>query len=169
MKRTILVATVLLLTAGNYVSAQERDDEKSLQGVKGVHLNVMWSNPKAGGDREQQLLQALQSQAEAKFREAGIPLLRYHNEAPGNPRVSLRVTLDSSPSARTPILIEIQFAQKARLSRDATKEMEVITWENRGIGGPEITEDMISRVLDSLLEMFIKTYRSVNPQPAARR
>src|SRR5215204_4708334 len=109
MKRTILIATVLLLTAGNYVSAQERDDEKSLQGVKGVHLNVTWSDPKSNGDREQ-LLKALQSQAEAKFRQAGIPLLRYHNEAPGNPRVGLRVTLDSSPSARTPILIEIQFA-----------------------------------------------------------
>ncbi|MCA1576239.1 MAG: hypothetical protein LC794_02595 [Acidobacteria bacterium] len=162
MKRTILIAAVLLLTAGNYVSAQERDDEKSLQGLKGVHLNVTWSGSKPGGEREK-WLQALRSQAEAKFREAAIPLLQYHNEAPGNPRLDLKIKLDSSPP--TPILIEIQLSQQVRLSRDASKEMEVITWKNYGVGGPVVTEDMTSQLLNSLLEMFIKTHRSVNPQP----
>jgi hypothetical protein len=170
MMRRIVAATILLLAVHTYVSAQVRDDEMSLQGVKGVHLDVSWTARRVDAQSNARL-KKLAGQAEAKLREAAIPLLRHTGEMEpaGNPRLTLRIKLNDLESSAAPILIESKFSQKVRLSRDPSKEMEVVTWENYGVGGPEITDDMMSRVLDSLLDMFIKAYRSVNPQQAVKK
>lgn len=172
MKRNLLVATVLLLGSFTCVSAQERDDEKSLQGLKGIRVGISWgkSDPIAG-DRLPGWLKMLADHAQAKIKEAGIPLLKStdETETAGNPMLIIHVRLNQPHPSTTLVEFETKFRQRVQLSRDPSKKLDAVTWETFGLGGPEVTEKLLISMLDGQLDAFIKAFRIANPQTVERR
>jgi hypothetical protein len=172
MKRNLLAAFVFLLACTMYAAAQQRGDAKSLQGLPGIRVSISWerTDPIAG-DRLPGWIKMLQDQADARMKQAGIPLLKTtdQTEPAGNPLLVIHVRLSRPQPSETFVNIETKFWQTVQLSRDPTKKLDAVTWETFGVGGPEVDDKMLLNVLNSQLDRFIEAYKSVNPAAAVQR
>lgn len=166
MKKLILVCVWLSLSAA-YAAAQSREAE-GLRGLKGVRLVIMFNRGELMEQAQRaEVLKLLESEAKAKFRKAGIPLLQYAQEleAAGSPQLVIVITLNPPNSYASPIDIRAKFSQKVRLSRELSIEMDVTTWETFGVGGPEVKVETIRDLTSTEVNQFVADYLSVNPKP----
>jgi len=159
---------------------QVKDEADALQGLNGMRLFVAF-RPDVLADAAQraELQKRLEGEAEKKFQEAGIPLLKYGDETEraGHPLLYMFITL-SQPNFTThapPIGIESHFWQDVRPVRDPQKQTYAVTWESYSSGDFEktadgssaITHDAVLQVLNQQLDEFIKAYSAVNPKPSS--
>jgi len=157
-----LALAVLLLGLTTQLSAQPRDDEASLQGLKNIEVVVKYGRVAGEPEKWQEnILQTLADRAEQKLREAGVPLADEPGVA-GRPRLVFTVALNRLTTTAAPVRVDTQLYQRVRLWRDSAKELELATWVMSGVGGPMVTPRMVADVFDGQVDVFIKTYNSVN-------
>lgn len=143
------------------------ENANSLQGLKGVRFFVAFRSQPREHD---ELLKALQKEAEAKLVKAGIPVLKGNEiEITGDPLLYLFITLSQPLSSRHAIEIESRFWQQVRPARDLQKEIRAVTWESQGNDGPPITDATVRTVFNNQLDEFIKAYTAANPKSPARQ
>jgi hypothetical protein len=166
MKRNLVLASVLLLASFTCVSAQERDDEISLQGLPGIRFAISWgTTDPIAGDRLAGWVKMLQDRADQKLKEAGIPILKHmgQTEPAGDPVLVVHIRLQRPHASTTLAEFETKFWQKVQLSRDPSKKLNAVTWETFGLGGPEVTDQLLLALLDDQLNRFIKAFKTANP------
>ncbi|HET8671080.1 MAG TPA: hypothetical protein VFM05_10765, partial [Candidatus Saccharimonadales bacterium] len=150
-----------------HVSAQNRSAEESLAGLRDFNMIVQYAKADVLPEETQPiLLQKLQDRAIEALKQANIPLLKStdHAEMAGRPRLVFTVTLNKEGHHDPAIHVESRVYQTVLLRRDRTKEMELATWVQSGIGVPSVTEKMLFDVLDGQLKAFIDAYRTANPE-----
>ena len=151
--------------------AQLRNNTNSLQGLSGTNIFV-WSGPSRSVEAPlEALLKTLQSEAEKKVKEAGIPLLKYvtENEAAGRPLlyVSIRTSqLDSHPPV---ISVETEFWQHVRPLRDLKKNIYAVTWESEVRENRPVTDAAVLQAVNKQVAEFIKAYQTANPKMTSVR
>lgn len=168
-KMVLALATILLTLTCTQAQARALPTETdSLRGLKGVRLTV-WFGRADAMDAEQRpvVLKMLQDEAEAKFRKAGIPLLKFAQEieaAPGSPHFQVLITLDKPNGYVFPVVTESKLYQKARLSHDSSVELTVSTWETHGVGVYDLRNlSMLRQQVGQEVDQFIKAYLLANP------
>ena len=147
-------------------AAQFSDNPNTLEGLTGAKLFVS-SRPGAfDHPRTPALIKMLQSEAEKKFKQAGIPLHRYGSESEpaGRPLFYIFITLSGANSGRSPIEIESKFWQRVRPVRDPRKDVYAVTWESKASDGGPVNDDAVLRVMNSQLDEFIMAFLAVNPK-----
>lgn len=159
-----LALAVLLLCLTAQLSAAQRNDEQSLQGLKDIELVVKFG--KVDGEQEKwqaTILQELEDRAKKKLTEAGVPLYQSTDEPSTavRPKLIFTVNLNTVTTTAPPVRVETNVYQRVRLSRDAAKEVEVATWVMGGVGGP-LKQSMVFDVFDGQVDQFINTYNSAN-------
>ena len=163
-----LICLVFTLTCAQAQSKAQSKDPESLRGLKGVRVTI-WFGRAEAMDAEQRpvVLKMLQDDAEAKFKRAGIPLLKFAQEvenAPGSPHFYVLITLDKPNGHVFPVVTESRLFQKARLSHDPSVELSVSTWESHGVGVYDIKDlSMLRRQVGQEVDEFIKAYLIANP------
>jgi hypothetical protein len=163
MKKTILMLICLLIGSAS-IQAQSRSDE-SLQGLTNVRLVVQLFDRADAMEAEQRpiVLEMLQKDTEAKFTQAGIPLLKYN--APDLATFHILVTLDKPNGHNYPVRIDSKLFQSVRLSRKSSMEMSLSTWERSGVGGYDIKDlNVLRSDVGRLVDTFIKEYLIANPK-----
>lgn len=151
-------------------AARPDNNSNSLQGLNGVRLFI-WSGPTRWVDAPlEALLKLLQSEAEKKFKEAGIPVLRYANETESAGRPLLYVSLKITPShSQSPaIWIESKFWQQVRPLRDPKKDIYAVTWESELSESGPVSDDAVVQAVHRQLDEFIKAYNAANRNLASR-
>jgi len=169
--RAIIGALACVFLTITYAQAQSKaqsKDPESLRGLKGVRLTISFGRADGlDAERRPAVLKALQDDAEAKFIEAGIPLLKFAQEienAPGSPHFRTIVTLDRPNGYVFPVVTESRLFQKARLSRDPSVELFVSTWESHSVGAYDVKDlDMLRMQVGREVDGFIKAYLIANP------
>jgi hypothetical protein len=63
-----------------------------------------------------------------------------------------------------PLVTDVKLLQRVRLARDPSIEADLATWEQSGIGGPELTVEMIRSQVATEIDQFIQDYLAVNPK-----
>ncbi|HKG45195.1 MAG TPA: hypothetical protein VKB02_00600 [Pyrinomonadaceae bacterium] len=164
MKRHILAITVLLLSLTPQLSAQ-RTDEESLQGLRDIGLVVKYGQVNGQpAEWQSTILQKLEDRAKQRLEEAGARIdLTGGSGILGRPRVVFTINLNRVNSTAAPVQVEASLHQRVRLWRGSAKEFEVATWTLSGIGGPEVTEKMLTDVFDGLVKRFLEVYVAMNP------
>ncbi len=149
--------------------AQIEANVNSLQGLSGVRIFV-WSGPSRSTDPAlESLLKTLQSEAETKLKEAGIPLLKYADETEKAGEPLLYVSIKrSGPDSRYPVvLIESKCWQRVRPVRDQKKNIYAVTWESQTRDSGPITDDAVLKMMKQQVDEFIKAYKAANPKLSA--
>jgi hypothetical protein len=166
-----LLAAVLMLTAfGTLNIALALDDEpsrKSLAGLHGVHVLVEDLAP--GAERTGLTRAAVQTDAELRLRQAGIPVLTAKEkfDTPGYPTlyINAMITANGSPWGYA---LSVGLEQAVQLYRDPTiVHAAVPTWSIISGGGYAVPADIPQSVrakLRDMVDRFINAYLSVNPQ-----
>ena len=165
--RHILAIAALVLTLNVHVLAQNRAAEETLAGLRDFDVIVQYAKADVlPAETQPILLQKLQDRARETLKQAGFPLLESadHAEMAGRPRLVFTITLNKDDHHDPAVHIESRVYETVLLRRDRTKEIELATWEQTGIGGPSATEKMVFDVLDAQLKYFIRAYRTVNPE-----
>ena len=172
MKRILLVLAFLLLGSNASLGqAGHAGQEKNLRGLKGVRLAVGFARAGAIAEAERPaILKLVEGDAASKLQQAGIPLLRYTNEVDdaGSPQLIVHITCDKPNGFVYPLVTKVTLLQRVRLTRDPSIEADLATWEQSGIGGPELTVEMIRSLVATEIDQFIQDYLAVNPQQNAR-
>jgi hypothetical protein len=173
MKKIIIALTCLLFVSA-YAAAQSESTAanwESLRGLKGVAVSVVINNRSNVLDEAQRLAltKLLQGDAEAKFQEVGIPLLKFAQEIeqePGSPHFLLAVILDKPNGNNYPVVTESRLVQDARLSRDPAIQISVTTWTAYSVGaGYEATNtEKVRQQVGHEVDHFIKAYLKANPR-----
>lgn len=174
MKKNILASvclSLLLVISAQAQSKAQRQDVESLRGLKGVRLVLMFGRAEAiEAGRRPEILKLLQSDAEARFAKAGIPLLKNAgelNNAPGSPQLVVTITMDKPNGYVFPVVTQSKLYQSAQLSRDPSVQLSLLTWETGGVGVYELTNlEMLRTQVGTEIDQFIKAYLAANPQPA---
>jgi hypothetical protein len=154
---------------GSEPAAQRKENGNSLQGLNGIDLFV-WSGPSwSPAAPLAALIKRVQSEAEKKFREAGIPLLKYvkQPEGYGRPLLHISFKLNHPTSHASAIEVEGEFWQEVQPLRDLKKQITAVTWESQTKNDGPITDDAVLQVVSAQIDEFIKAYRSANPQPSS--
>jgi hypothetical protein len=92
------------------------------------------------------LLKILQSEAEKKFKEAGIPLLKYvtESETAGRPLLYVSIRMSRPDPRSSPLIaVESKFWQYVRPVRDLKKNIYAVTWESEIRESRPITDDAV--------------------------
>jgi len=156
-------------TTASDPAVQLKENGNSLQGLNGIDLFI-WSGPSGSpAPPLAALIKMLQSEAEKKFRQAGIPLLKYvrETEAAGRPLLYVSFKLSQSNSHAAAIEIEGEFWQQVRPLRDLKKQTYAVTWESHTNNGGPITDEAVLQVVSDQIDEFIKAYSAANPKPSA--
>jgi hypothetical protein len=156
-----------------------KPEANALQGLNGVRLRTSVrfiqsgsnsSNPEVAGLKQQAFYQKVETEAENKFKEVGITLLRNETEQPGWPRFDVFITL-GEPGLQVPAIeVGTNLFQEVQLVRDPAKRAYVSTWETDDTvtfgksnnGASVITEDAVLKMLHSQIDAFIKAYKAAN-------
>lgn len=156
-------------TSASDSRAQVKDNSNSLQGLKGVSLYVSCGPSLPIDSHLEALSKTLQSEAEKKLVEAGIPVLKYVNqtEPAGDPLLYLYLKLMKRKSSDPPIGIQSNFWQRVQPVRNPKKTTYAVTWESYSSDGGPITDDAVLRVMNAQLDEFIKKYKEANPKLSA--
>lgn len=172
MKRFLLMlAFTSASAAAVFGQAGHAGQEKNLRGLKGVRLVVMFARADAIAEAERPaILKLVEADATAKFQKAGIPLFRFAGEIEdaGSPQLIVYLTADKPNGFVYPLVTRVQLLQRVRLARDPSIEADLVTWEQHGIGGPELTVEMVRDQVATEIDQFIKDYVSVNSTGARR-
>jgi hypothetical protein len=166
------IVGLLLLMTGALAQSTPKfgDDVESLRGLKGIRVLVQYHRADALEEEKRPvILQILQSDAEEKFKKAGIPLLKYaldEVQAPGSPTFVVLVTMDKPNGHVYPVVTKSKLFQTVVLPRSPDVRFKnVSTWENYGIGNYELTNmEMLRLQVGGQVDMFIKDYLTVNPR-----
>jgi hypothetical protein len=146
-----------------------KENGDSLHGLNGIDLYV-WSGPSLSPPAPlAALIKMIQSEAEKKFKEAGIPLLKYVKQPEGDGRPLLYVSFKlNHPTSHAPAIeVEGEFWQQVRPLRDPKKEIRAVTWESQTENGGPITDEAVLQVVSAQIDEFIKAYRAANPQASS--
>lgn len=174
MKRITLVLALLALGASASMGqAGHAGQEKNLRGLKGVRLAVAFGRADAIDETGRPaILKLVEDDAASRLQKAGIRLLRYTNEVEeaGSPQLIVYITCDKPNGFVYPLVTKVRLLQRVRLARDASIEADLATWERFGVGGPEVTVEMIRSQVSTEIDQFIQDYLAVNPkeEPPAR-
>lgn len=171
MKRTVIFAFLLLISGTALGQAGHAGQENNLRGLKGVRLVVMFARADGVDEAERPaILKLVEADASAKFQKAGITLFRYAGELEnaGSPQLMVYITCDKPNGFVYPLVTRVTLLQHVRLARDPSIEADLATWEQWGIGAPELTVEMIRSQVATEIDRFIKDYLTVN-STAARR
>ena len=166
MTKHIIAASILLLSLFTHISAQNRGDDKTLEGLQNIGLVVQYGNADGLDTAEQPAtLQMLQDRARKMLKEAEVPLVESTDEADmkGRPRLVFTVTLNKKTDTAPAVHVESSMYERVRLWRDEKKETDLATWVMDGVGGPTVTQQMLLDVFDGQVKGFVKAYRAVNP------
>ena len=172
MKQIVVMLAFLSLGSVAAVGqAGTAGQEKNLRGLKGVRLVVMFARAGAIDEAERPgILKLVEGDATAKFQKAGIPLLRFANEVEdaGSPQLIVYITCDKPNDFVHPLVTDVKLLQRVRLARDPSIEADLATWGQSGIGGPELTVEMIRSQVATEIDQFIRDYLAVNPRQSGR-
>lgn len=150
--------------------AQLRNKSNGLQGLTGIDFMVTTAFIEFVDPDLKKFSDTLQTEAENKLKQAGIPLLRYAPDTAraGYPLLNIVLTLDQNgASAASAIDVRTQFWQRVRPIRELKKYSYAATWESHANDGPTITEPSLRKIVNNQLDQFIEAYKSANPKPAA--
>ncbi len=167
MTKCILITNILLLSLFTYTSAQNRNANETLEGLKAIGVIVKYGQVDGLEPAMQPtILQTVQDRARARLLAARLPLLPATDETKmvGRPRLVFTLTLKKPSDTPPALLIDGRFYQRVRLDRDAGKEMELATW-SMGTVWPELTPDMLVMLVEKQLDAFIDAYQAMNPVP----
>jgi hypothetical protein len=166
MKRAILLLAFLSVSSTAAVGQWgQAGQEKNLRGLKGLRLVVMFHEADAINEAERPaILKLVEADASAKFKKAGIPLFRFAQEVEeaGFPQLIVYITAHKANGSVYPLATNVRFLQRVRLARDSSIEADLATWETWGVGGPELTVEMIRGLVTTEIEQFIRDYIAVN-------
>jgi hypothetical protein len=169
MTKQILTTTILLLGLFIYAPAQNRSPKEALEGLREIGVIVRYDN--AEGLEPAMLptiLQMLQERARGRLMETAVPLLQSTQEVDmfGRPRLVFTVTANRPTDTGPTIRVQGSLYERVRLWRDPTKEMELATWVQSGVGiAPTVTQELLLQVFDGQVNEFIRDYREANPHP----
>ena len=168
MTKYILTTIILLLTQFTYTAGQNRSARETLEGLRDIGVAVKYGRVDGLNEATPIVRQRLQTRAEDTLSEAGVPVLKRTNEADmvNRPRLVLTITANNHKGVWSTIRVESRVYESVRLLRDASKEMDLATWVQSGVGSAQkATEEMLFRVFDGQLNQFIREYREANPKP----
>jgi hypothetical protein len=153
-------------TGSDQHAALLKENGDSLQGLNGIDLFV-WSGPSASPPPPlAALIKMVQGEAEKKFKDAGIPLLKYVKQPKGDGRPLLYLSFKlNHPTSHAPAIeVDGNFWQQVLPVRDLKKEIRAVTWELQSDNGGPITDEAVLQVVSAQIDEFIKAYRAANPQ-----
>jgi hypothetical protein len=161
---TLLALTICLFGLTAQLAAQP-PSEQTLQGLRGIELVIKYGQVN-GQPQEWQstILQKLEDLAKPRLKEAGVRI--EPADETSRARLVFTITLNRANRTAAPVLVEAALYQRVRLWRDAAKELEVPTWTMGGVGGPEVTEQMLCDVFNEVNNQFLKNYAAMNPTPS---
>jgi hypothetical protein len=166
MKHVILLIAFLLVSSSAVVGQSgHAGQERNLRGLKGLRLVVMFPRADALDEAERlAILTLVEADATAKFETAGIPLLRFTKEVEdaGSPQLIVYITLDKPNGFVSPLEANVKLLQRVRLARDPSIQADLATWEQSGIGGPNVTVEMIRGLVVTEIDQFISDYSVAN-------
>ena len=165
MNKKLLTILVLVLTLSAYTAGQNRSAGETLEGLRDIGVVVKYGQVDGFSEATPMVLQKLQTRAEDRLSEAGVPILKGTNEADmaNRSRLVLIITAKDYEGVWSSIDIESRLYERVRLLRDASKETELATWVYGGTGSAQRpSEDLLVRVFDSQLKYFIREYWDVN-------
>jgi hypothetical protein len=149
--------------------AQLKENGNSLQGLNGIDVFVSSGPSHPPPPPLDALIKKVQSEAEKKFRQAGIRL--FYNfkqpEGDGNPLLRVFLQLNHFSSHSPAIEVKGEFSQDVRPLRDLKKEIRAVTWESQTNNSGPITDEAMLQVVSAQIDEFIKAYRAANPQSSA--
>jgi len=160
----ILALTICFFGLTGQLSAG-RTDDKTLEGLREMELVVKFGEVNGQpAEWQSTALQTLEDRAKRQLEEAGIRILsKDESSKAGRAKLVFTVNLNREDKTAAPVSVETRVLQRARLSRDSSKELELSTWTMDGVGGPEITQKMMFDVFDGMIENFLKYYKPMNP------
>ncbi len=163
----IAVAGLILLSACPLFGIEGRSNRATLKQLKGV--GVLVENLPAGVEGHGLSKNQLQSDAEAKLRNAGIKVLTKEESAKtlGEPYVYININLNMAKTENDvyPYSIDLLLIQKVSLVRDPKITSYAVTWSTGGVGsiGKEIIGQLRENVQE-IVDIFIKAYKAENPK-----
>jgi hypothetical protein len=166
MKHVVLL--IAFLSVGSIPilgQAGHAGQEKNLRGLKGLRLVVMFARTDTIDETEQAaILKLVEADATAKLENAGIPLLRFANEIEdaGSPQLIVYITLAKPNGFEYPLSTKVKLLQRVRLARDPSIQADLATWEQFGVGGPNVTVEMIRGQVATEIDQFIRDYSASN-------
>ena len=162
----LMLAFLSLISSAALGQAGHAGQEKNLRGLKGVRLVVMFARAAAIDEAERPgILKLVEADATAKFEKARIPLFRFANEVEdaGFPQLIVYITADKPNGFVYPVVTTVRLLQRVRLARDPSIEADLATWEHWGIAAPELTVEIIRRLVAGEIDQFINDYVAANP------
>jgi hypothetical protein len=167
MKRHVIAITVLLLGLQVQTSAQNRSPEEALKGLREIGVTVKYGNVDGlAEEMRATTLQALHDRARNMLMQADVPLLESTDnvEITGKPRLVFTVTVNKETKHAAAIKVDAAVTERVRLRRDQSKEVELVTWMQSGIGSPTVTTKLLFDVFDGQVNGFVKRYKENNPK-----
>jgi hypothetical protein len=167
MTKQILTTITLMLSLFTYTVAQNRAPREALERLRDIGVVVKYGRIDGLKEATPIVLQRLQTRAEDTLSEAGIPVLKRVNEAylVNRPRLILTITEVNPRGIWSVIRVESRLYERVRLLSDASKEMDLATWVQSGVGSAQrATEEMLFQVFDGQLNQFIREHQAVNPK-----
>jgi hypothetical protein len=156
-------------TSSDQYAVPLKANGNSLQGLNGIDLYV-WSGPsRSPAAPLASLIKVVQSEAEKKLKDAGIPLLKFMKQpdGDGSPLLYVSFTLNHPTSHAPAIEVQGKLWQQVRPLRDPKKDIRAVTWElQSGNDGP-VSDEAVLQVVSAQIDEFIKAYRAANPQPSS--
>jgi hypothetical protein len=168
MRKHVLAVSVLLLGLTVHAAAQNRSPEEALKGISGFGVSVKYGTVD-GLPKEMRgpVLTELHNRARNLLMQADMPLLQATDETElaGKMRLLFIVTVNKETGHSMPVQVETGLTERVRLRRDDSKEMELVTWGQYGVGGPNASTKMVFDVFDGQVTGFIKDYKRANAKP----
>jgi hypothetical protein len=157
---------VVMLSATTYLSAQSRNSNEVLEGLKGIGLVIKYGEVEGlEPAKRPTVLRLLEDRAKGWLRAAQVPFeLSDEASLRGRPRLVLTITLKKPGDTPPALLVEGSLFQRIRLSRDPAKETDLATW-SMGMMAPEATTELLYVFFEKLVGSFINEYRGANPTP----
>ncbi len=162
---SILLGLLLPASAAQGQTEIERE-RASLRGVEGFYLSLNVEGPRSVLEQEALDFDPLKQAVRARLDEAGLPV-QPDAELPSEARLPyLHVHLNTMDAGRglVPFSVEVRFYQGVRLTRDPAATTVAATWGASVVGIASYDRlPIIAESALSLLEDFVRDFRSVNP------
>ena len=154
----------------NTIDAPTRlKDGNAFKGLTGIDFMLTPRFIQIADERLKTVSETIQSEAEDRLRQAGIPLLHYAKDTAkvGYPLLNIVITFSPPNSYAPPIEVKSQFWQKVLPVSDLRKQTYAVTWELQADDGQPVTDEVLRRIVNGHVEQFIEAYKDANPKPSA--
>lgn len=158
----LAIATILIFVSSSFAN-DNKFTRVSLAGIEGFYLKTKVSSmlSQAGVKKDE-----IQNNVIEKLKAEGIQILdeTTRSQTPGRPMLETKIV--GSRLSKPKIIIydiNILVYQDVALKRDPNTIVSAVTWSKK-VSGKSASHEDINKLTQIALDMFLKSYKSVNPK-----